>query len=139
MLVIAESCTGGLIAATCTERAGSSEWFDRGFITYSNQSKVDMLNVPLDLINKHGAVSSQVVEAMAIGAYQKTAKVNSISVSVSGVAGPAGGTKEKPVGTVFVGICNQGKTYSFKLMLSGDRAEIREAVVNHVLKELVLL
>lgn len=139
LLVTAESCTGGLISASCTELAGSSQWFDRGFVTYSNQAKVDMLNVPMDLINKHGAVSWQVVEAMANGAFQKVAKTNLITVSVSGIAGPDGGTKDKPVGTVFVGICNQGKTYSQKLSLSGDRAAIRQAVVTHVLQELLLL
>jgi len=97
-IVTAESCTGGLIAKLLTDLAGSSAWFDRGFVTYSNQSKIDMLGVPEELLNSFGAVSEEVVRAMACGAL--TNSQADYSLAVSGIAGPTGGTAKKPVGFV---------------------------------------
>lgn len=138
LLVTAESCTGGLIAATCTELPGSSEWFDRGFVTYSNQAKQDMLGVPAHIIDKYGAVSQQVVEAMARGAYIASGGENRISVSVSGIAGPDGGTPDKPVGTVWIGLFDGNAIYSRLLQLSGSRSEIRTATLNDVLGSMLV-
>ena len=98
MLATAESCTGGLVAAALTAVAGSSAALDRGFVTYSNAAKSDMIDVPPDLIARHGAVSEPVARAMALGAVARSAA--SVSVSITGVAGPGGGTSEKPVGLV---------------------------------------
>ncbi|GAA4354457.1 CinA family protein [Kangiella marina] len=131
MLVTAESCTGGLIAASCTELPGSSQWFDRGFVTYTNEAKHDMLGVPVDLIEQHGAVSQQVVEAMAAGAFKKAGNKNRITISVSGIAGPDGGTAEKPVGTVWIGFADDKGIKSKLLRLKGSRAEIRQATVEY--------
>ncbi|AOE49935.1 CinA family protein [Kangiella sediminilitoris] len=131
MLVTAESCTGGLIAASCTEIPGSSQWFDRGYVTYTNQAKHDMLDVPLELIEKHGAVSKEVVEAMALGAFQKSGGKNRIAISVSGIAGPDGGTPEKPVGTVWVGFADDKGVESKLLQLEGSRADIRQQTVEY--------
>lgn len=125
MLVTAESCTGGLIAASCTELPGSSRWFDRGFVTYTNEAKHDMLGVPVDLIEQHGAVSQQVVEAMAAGAHRKAGGNNRIAISVSGIAGPDGGTPDKPVGTVWIGFANDKGVESKLLQLKGSRTYIR--------------
>lgn len=138
LLVTAESCTGGLIAATCTELPGSSEWFDRGFVTYSNKAKQDMLGVPAHIIDKYGAVSQQVVEAMARGAYIASGGENRISVSVSGIAGPDGGTPDKPVGTVWIGLFDGNAIYSRLLQLSGSRSEIRTATLNDVLGSMLV-
>jgi nicotinamide-nucleotide amidase len=100
-LATAESCTGGLIAAACTERAGSSHWFDRGFVTYSNASKTELLGVDAALIAAHGAVSEPVVLAMAQGALDRSEA--EVSVAVTGIAGPGGAVPGKPVGTVWIG------------------------------------
>ena len=100
-IALAESCTGGLVCAALTELSGSSEWFERGYITYSNQAKTECLGVPEALIQTHGAVSEPVAKAMAQGA-QRNASVN-VGVSITGIAGPTGGTAEKPVGTVCFG------------------------------------
>jgi nicotinamide-nucleotide amidase len=129
MLVSAESCTGGLIAASCTELPGSSQWFDRGFVTYTNQAKHDMLDVPVDLIEQHGAVSQQVVEAMAAGAHRKAGGNNRIAISVSGIAGPDGGTPDKPVGTVWIGYTDDKGVESKQLQLKGSRIDIRQKTV----------
>jgi len=133
MLVTAESCTGGLIAASCTEQPGSSQWFDRGFVTYTNEAKHDMLGVPVDLIEQHGAVSQQVVEAMADGAFKKAGSKNRIAISVSGIAGPDGGTPEKPVGIVWIGYADDKGVESKLLQLKGSRAEIRQETVEQSL------
>lgn len=129
MLVTAESCTGGLIAASCTELPGSSQWFDRGFVTYTNEAKHDMLNVPKELIEQHGAVSKEVVEAMAVGAVKKAGGNNRISISVSGIAGPDGGTPDKPVGTVWIGYADDKGVESKLLQLKGSRIDIRQKTV----------
>lgn len=129
MLVTAESCTGGLIAAACTDIPGSSQWFDRAYITYTNQAKHDMVDVPMELIEQHGAVSQQVVEAMADGAHKKAGGKNRVTISVSGIAGPDGGTPEKPVGTVWIGYADDKRVESKLLQLNGSRADIRQETV----------
>jgi len=101
MIATAESCTGGLIAATLTEIAGSSDVVDRGFVTYSNEAKTDLLGVPATLIAQHGAVSSEVARAMALGALARSRAT--VSIAVTGIAGPGGGSAEKPVGLVYIG------------------------------------
>lgn len=137
MLATAESCTGGMIAAACTDLPGSSNWFDRGFVTYSNAAKTEMLGVPAALIAEHGAVSEAVVRAMAKGAI--THSKAQVSVAVSGVAGPGGGTPEKPVGTVWVGWCVNANTHAQLLRLDGDRAAIRAQATTQLLTRLMEL
>lgn len=144
MMATAESCTGGLIAATCTEVSGSSAWFDRGVVTYSNEAKSDLLGVPMALIQQHGAVSEPVARAMAEGMLRHSRA--QCAVAVTGVAGPTGGTPDKPVGTVWVAWCTedtQGQCHTRAecLHLSGSRASIREGTVQaalHGLKNCVL-
>ncbi|MCW2316444.1 nicotinamide-nucleotide amidase [Rhodoblastus acidophilus] len=126
-LATAESCTGGLIAAALTEIPGSSDVFERGFVTYSNEAKVDLLGVAKELIAKHGAVSEQTVEAMALGALEHSRA--HLALSVSGVAGPGGGSADKPVGTVFFAVAQDDRPVrivrkAFDAALS--RGEIRE-------------
>ena len=135
MLATAESCTGGMIAAACTDLAGSSQWFDRGFVTYSNEAKTEMLGVPAELIARHGAVSEEVVRAMAEGAIRHSRA--EVSVAVTGIAGPGGGSVEKPVGTVWVGWCVDGSTLTDCLHLDGGRASIRTATLIHALQQLL--
>ena len=122
-LVTAESCTGGLIAAACTALAGSSQWFERGFVSYSNAAKSELLGVDPALIAQHGAVSEPVVRAMAEGALAHSAA--QASIAVTGVAGPSGGSADKPVGTVWFGWCLAGRTHSEVQHFPGDRAEVR--------------
>lgn len=123
-LVTAESCTGGLISASLTEIAGSSVWFERGFVTYSNLAKQQMLGVPEELINAYGAVSEPVALAMATGALEHSA--GQIAVSVTGIAGPDGGSVEKPVGTVcFAWAANGVAPQSIKMHIPGSRQEVR--------------
>ena len=124
----AESCTGGLIAAACTDRAGSSAWFERGYVTYSNQAKQSDLGVAETLITTHGAVSEPVVEAMLAGTL--AAAEADWSVAVSGVAGPGGGSADKPVGTVVIGWQQQGKAAEVvRYQFEGDRIAVRRASV----------
>ena len=137
MLATAESCTGGMIATACTDLPGSSNWFDRGFVTYSNAAKTEMLGVPAALIAEHGAVSEAVVRAMAQGAIAHSKA--QVSVAVSGVAGPGGGTPEKPVGTVWVGWCVNTSTHAQLLRLAGDRAAIRTQATTQLLTRLMEL
>lgn len=128
MLVTAESCTGGLIAGACTDLAGSSEWFERGLVTYSNEAKTDLLGVPAHMIATHGAVSEEVVRAMAEGALSRSRA--HIAVAVTGVAGPGGGSPSKPVGTVWMGIALHERPVSATLLqFKGDRATIRQQTV----------
>lgn len=134
-MATAESCTGGLISACCTDLAGSSVWFDRGFVTYSNDAKTQMLGVRSELISEHGAVSETVAHAMAIGAvYRSKAQV---SVAVTGVAGPSGGSPEKPVGTVCFGWCINGLVATELQHFEGERKLIRQATVLHALAGLL--
>lgn len=132
MLATAESCTGGMIAAACTDLAGSSQWFERGFVTYSNEAKTEMLGVPAELIAKHGAVSEEVVRAMAEGAIRHSRA--QVSIAVTGVAGPSGGSAEKPVGTVWVSWGLGQSIHSMPLNLQGSRARIRLETTSHILK-----
>lgn len=134
-LATAESCTGGLIAAACTDLAGSSQWFDRGFVTYSNAAKAEMLGVPAVLIDQHGAVSEAVARAMADGALAHSQA--HVSLAVTGVAGPTGGSPEKPVGTVWLGWCVGGETHTEMQQFPGDRAAVRAATVRYALQRLL--
>lgn len=134
-LATAESCTGGGIATACTDLAGSSGWFERAMITYSNRAKQEMLGVDPDLIRDHGAVSEAVVRAMAAGALQR-APVH-WSIAVSGIAGPSGGSADKPVGTVWFGWSGPGGTDAECRVLPGDRAAVRTATVAHALAGLL--
>ena len=141
-MTVAESCTGGLVCATLTELAGSSEWFERGYITYSNQAKEESLGVPPELIQSFGAVSEEVAKAMAKGA-QLNADVNA-AISITGIAGPNGGSAEKPVGTVCFGWAIQNeagenRVLSKTMHFTGDRQAIREQSCNYVLSELAKL
>ena len=104
-LVIAESCTGGMICSAITQISGSSQWFTQGFITYSDQSKIDLLGVSEGSLKSYGAVSQQVANEMACGALRRSQ--GSLSLSITGIAGPSGGTKTKPVGTVFFSVCDK--------------------------------
>jgi nicotinamide-nucleotide amidase len=133
-LVSAESCTGGLIAAACTSVAGSSDWFERGFVTYSNAAKTELLGVPGSLIAQHGAVSDAVVRAMASGALVQSHA--QLAVAVTGIAGPGGGVPGKPVGTVWLAFAGPGGVTSERLTLSGDRAAVRGQTVLHALRRL---
>jgi nicotinamide-nucleotide amidase len=132
-LVTAESCTGGLIAAVCTALAGSSDWFERGFVSYSNAAKVEALGVDPALIDAHGAVSAEVACAMAQGALRHSHA--GIAVAVTGIAGPGGATPGKPVGTVWLAWAQRGGTAQAELLrLSGDRGAVREQTVVHALR-----
>jgi nicotinamide-nucleotide amidase len=138
-MATAESCTGGLISASCTELSGSSLWFERGFVTYSNAAKTQMLGVPAPLIEAHGAVSEEVVKAMAIGALMHSAA--DCSLAVTGIAGPTGGSKAKPVGTVWLAWAwrDQAKLLHCQSLLelfSGSRSEVRLATTELALTRL---
>jgi nicotinamide-nucleotide amidase len=134
LLATAESCTGGLIAASCTDLAGSSNWFERGFVTYSNAAKSELLGVDPALISSHGAVSEPVVRAMAIGALAHSHA--QVAVAVTGVAGPAGGSVEKPVGTVWLAWATPMGVGSEVQHFSGDRAAVRRATAYRALTRL---
>ncbi len=140
-IVTAESCTGGAIARALTERAGSSAWFDRSFITYSNQAKVDLLGVPGSMLEKYGAVSEPVARAMAIGALQSLAAVlPGLALSVTGIAGPGGAVAGKPVGTVCFGwagrMSPEGPLWATTTTChwDGDRGFVRRAAALHALR-----
>jgi nicotinamide-nucleotide amidase len=134
MMATAESCTGGLIAGACTDLAGSSVWFERGFVTYSNAAKTELLGVDAALIASHGAVSEVVARAMAFGAVRHSQA--QVGVAVTGVAGPSGGTPDKPVGLVWFGFSVDGVLTSEKRHFPGDRAAVRAATVAHALRRL---
>jgi len=134
-LATAESCTGGLIAAHCTALAGSSHWFDRGFVTYSNEAKTQMLGVDAALIERSGAVSEPVALAMAQGAVARSAA--DLAVAVTGIAGPGGAVPGKPVGTVWLALAVRGREASaVRLQLDGDRTAVRDATVALALERL---
>ena len=137
LLATAESCTGGMIAAACTDLAGSSNWFERGFVTYSNDAKTEMLGVDAALIVRHGAVSEEIVLAMAQGAIQCSHA--QVAAAVTGVAGPAGGSAAKPVGTVWFGWATPAGMESEMRRFEGDRAAVRMATVRHSLGRLAEL
>jgi nicotinamide-nucleotide amidase len=135
-LTTAESCTGGLLAAACTSVAGSSEWFDGGFITYANHAKTQLLGVDAALITRCGAVSREVVCAMAEGALARSQA--HVAVATTGIAGPGGATTGKPVGTVWLGVAQIGRaTHAELLQLHGDRTTIRDDSVLRALRCLV--
>jgi nicotinamide-nucleotide amidase len=135
-LATAESCTGGLVAAALTDIAGSSDVVERGFVTYSNAAKSDLLGVPPELIADHGAVSAEVARAMAAGALAK-APVD-LAVAVTGIAGPGGGSATKPVGLVWFGIGRRGGTIdSENRVFPGDRAAVRLAATRRALELLL--
>jgi nicotinamide-nucleotide amidase len=146
-LALAESCTGGMVAQAVTAIAGSSAWFDRGFVTYSNEAKVDMLSVADALIQAHGAVSEPVAQAMATGALQHS--LAHISAAVTGIAGPTGGSLQKPVGTVCFAWAIGAESgpitsRAAKLVVetryfAGDRAAIRQQAASHALTGLLSL
>jgi nicotinamide-nucleotide amidase len=132
-LATAESCTGGGIAAALTEIAGSSDVFERGFVTYSNEAKIELLGVPAALIAKHGAVSQEVAVAMAEGTLAHSRA--DVAVSVTGIAGPGGATPTKPVGLVYIGIMRRGGTPTVeRRVFAGDRAAVRAASVKRALE-----
>ena len=135
-LVTAESCTGGLIAAACTAVAGSSDWFERGFVTYSNEAKLELLGVPAALISAHGAVSEAVVLAMAEGALSHAPA--DWSLAVTGIAGPGGAVPGKPVGTVWLALGRRGHaSQRWLLHCTGDRSAVRSQTVHRALHELL--
>jgi len=131
----AESCTGGLIAAACTAVAGSSDWFERGFVTYSNEAKTDLLGVTPELIATHGAVSEEVARAMVQGALAR-APVQA-AVAVTGIAGPGGAVPGKPVGTVWMAWGTPAGVHTVRLQLPGDRSAVRAATVDAALDRLI--
>jgi len=130
-IATAESCTGGLISACLTEVSGASSVFDRGYISYSYDSKTAYFGVPQEIVVACGAVSTEVARGMAEGALRHSKA--DITVSATGIAGPGGGTPEKPVGLVYLGIALKGKSYALKNNFTGDRAEIRLATVEKAL------
>lgn len=136
MLATAESCTGGLLAATLTDLAGSSAWFERGWVTYSNAAKTQELSVAVDQIDRHGAVSEVVAAAMASGARQHANA--QFAIAVTGIAGPQGGSADKPVGTVCFGWATPSGTDTETCCFSGDRRQVREQSVQHALAGLLL-
>lgn len=128
ILVTAESCTGGMIAAAITDLSGSSSIFDRGFVTYSNEAKIDSLGVKAETLKKYGAVSEQTAKEMAQGALNNSNAT--IAISVTGIAGPTGGSDGKPIGLVYIGICkNGGEPIALKNNFSGDRSSVRKQTV----------
>ncbi|NDV26057.1 CinA family protein [Desulfovibrio sp. JC010] len=131
----AESCTGGLVAATLTDFSGSSAWFSGAVVAYSNDVKMAQLHVPQAALMEHGAVSEPVVRAMAEGVC-KTLNVD-VGISLSGIAGPTGGTADKPVGTVWMGWHVNGKTYAEKFIFSGDRKSVKDQSLQTVLENLL--
>ena len=146
MLATAESCTGGMIATSCTDLSGSSNWFERGFVTYSNEAKHEMLGVKSALIAEHGAVSEAVAKAMALGAMRHSRA--QVTLAVTGVAGPTGGSPDKPVGTVWFAWAtpsDAGPTLGAEtawvktevMHFQGDRAAVREATAQHALQTLL--
>lgn len=124
MLASAESCTGGLIAKLCTDMAGSSSWFERGMVTYSNQAKTEMLGVKQSTIETYGAVSQQVVEQMVLGTLKNSHA--SIAVAVTGIAGPTGGSAQKPVGTVWIAWATKQTQSQEMFVFKGNREKVRE-------------
>lgn len=133
IITSAESCTGGGVAFALTEIPGSSAWFDRSFVTYSNQAKHDMLGVSLSMLNEHGAVSEPVVQAMVHGALARSQAT--IGVAISGIAGPTGATQGKPVGTVcFAWASKQGWQKIDTVYFQGDRASVRQQAIIYALQ-----
>ena len=135
LLATAESCTGGGVAQAVTDVDGSSAWFERGSVTYSNGAKSSMLGVPAELIAAHGAVSEEVAAAMAQGALAHSSA--QVAVSTTGIAGPTGGVPGKPVGTVCFAWAMAGRVQTQRLVFAGDRQAVRAQAVTHALQELL--
>ncbi|MDH4273506.1 MAG: nicotinamide-nucleotide amidohydrolase family protein [Gammaproteobacteria bacterium] len=137
-IATAESCTGGLIAKILTDAAGSSRWFERGFVTYANEAKVEMLGVAVDTLSHHGAVSEATVREMAAGALRHSHA--DVAVAVSGIAGPSGGSVDKPVGLVWLGFAVRDAKISVQRhQFTGDRDAVRQAAALAALEGLVAL
>jgi nicotinamide-nucleotide amidase len=137
-IAAAESCTGGWLAKALTDIPGSSSWFDRGFVTYSNEAKSELLDVPAALIELHGAVSEPVARAMAVGALSHSAAA--CAIAVTGIAGPGGGTPDKPVGTVCFGWASRdGQCSSASGQFTGDRQAVRRQSVAHALEGMLAI
>lgn len=137
ILATVESCTGGMVATAITDVAGSSSWFERGFVTYSDQAKSEISDVPAEMIERYGAVSEQVAQAMAMGGLRKSQA--QVSLAITGIAGPNGGTQEKPVGMVSFAWSNQSHVFAETLIFKGDREQIREQATAHALRGLLAL
>ena len=133
-LATAESCTGGLIAGACTDLTGSSDWFERGFVTYSNAAKSELLGVDPGLIAAQGAVSAEVAEAMVRGALAHSPA--EVALAVTGIAGPGGGSVDKPVGTVWLAWALPGRVWSERQVFAGDRAAVRAHALGTLLRAL---
>ncbi|XXQ69086.1 nicotinamide-nucleotide amidase [Neisseriaceae bacterium B1] len=131
IITCAESCTGGLLAAALTEIPGSSAFFDRSFVTYSNQAKKQLLNVNDGTLRHYGAVSEETVREMALGALIATK--NDYALSISGIAGPDGGTEDKPVGTVWFGLATKQRIWAKKHHFEGNRQQVRQQAVQYAL------
>lgn len=136
-ITCAESCTGGGIGYAITEISGSSNWFERGFITYSNQAKQDMLGVSATTLERYGAVSAQTVEALAACAAKAAGA--QCAIAVSGIAGPEGGSAGKPVGTVWFGFALEQQLLAEKQQFSGDRQQVRQQAIDHGLSRICTL
>lgn len=137
-LTTAESCTGGMISAAFTDLSGSSDIFDRGFVTYSNEAKMDMLGVLQATLDAHGAVSEHTAQQMCEGALKNS--LADIAIAVTGIAGPSGGTEDKPVGLVYIGIAKKNaETKVFKHIFEGDRSAVRQQTVESALTHLLKL
>lgn len=136
---VAESCTGGSLAATITDCSGSSSWFDRGFVTYSNQAKQDLLDVSAQTLTQYGAVSAETVREMAEGALRKS--MAQIAVAISGIAGPEGGSVDRPVGTVWIAwaLSAPHKTEARCFLFQGNRATVRQQAVHEALQGMLQL
>ena len=134
-LAVAESCTGGLIAAACTERAGSSQWFERGLVSYSNRAKQELLGVPEAVLLAHGAVSEVTVRAMAQGLLARAPVQHTLAVS--GIAGPTGGSADKPVGTVWIAWTGAAGVRAEHYLFAGDREAVRQQAVQAALAGLI--
>lgn len=134
-LVTAESCTGGGIAQAVTDIPGASQWFECGFVTYSDKSKMQVLHVPETLIHQHGAVSGEVATAMVKGAL--AVANGTVAIATTGIAGPDGATPKKPIGTVWFGLACNNEIYAQQQLFSGDRYAVRTQSVEHALKMLL--
>ncbi|NDI87311.1 CinA family protein [Undibacterium crateris] len=135
LLAVAESCTGGGVCQALTEIAGSSEWFDCGFVSYSNSSKSELLSIPAALIAQHGAVSEEIAAAMSEGAIANSEA--HVALSTTGIAGPGGAVPGKPVGTICFGWTVGGTTHTERKIFSGDRHSVREQTVAYALEKLL--
>lgn len=135
-LTTAESCTGGMISAAFTDLSGSSDIFDRGFVTYSNEAKMSMLGVSSATLDAHGAVSEQTVTQMCEGALKNS--LADVTIAVTGIAGPSGGSADKPVGLVYIGIAKKNAmTQTFRHVFAGDRQAVRQQTVEQALEHLM--